>query len=409
MINATNNLFMNYKNKNLNQKNFSLETQMIRGGSLRSNFGETSEAIYLNSGFCYNDAETAESRFNGQEPGFVYSRYVNPSLKMLEDRLAMLENAEASCVMASGMSAVFASIMCQIKAGDHLIASRVLFGSCYHIVTKILPNFGIEVTLVDGTNHQEWQSAIKKNTKVVFIETPANPTLEIIDLKFVSSLCKAHQITLIVDNIFATSYTQNALELGADVVVYSTTKHFDGQGRTLGGAVLGSQNFIKEILLPFHRHTGPALSPFNAWVVFKALETFHLRMQKHCESAKKIANFLENHKKISRVFYPELKSHPQHEIACQQMKNGGTMIAFETVGNKKDCFKFMNSLQIIDISNNLGDAKSLITNPSTTTHSNISLDEQKKIGITETMCRLSVGLENVDDLINDLKNSLDKI
>jgi len=400
---------MNYKNKNLDQKNFSIETQMIRGGSLRSNFGETSEAIYLNSGFCYNDAETAESRFNGQDPGFVYSRYVNPSLKMLEDRLAILENAESCSVMASGMSAVFASIMCQIKAGDHFIASRVLFGSCYHIATKILPNYGIEVTLVDGTNHDEWRKSIKKNTKIVFIETPANPTLEIIDLEFVSKLCKANNITLIVDNIFASSYSQNALKMGADIVVYSTTKHFDGQGRTLGGAVLGSQNFIKEILLPFHRHTGPALSPFNAWIIFKSLETYHMRMQKHCDSAKKIAEFLENHPKISRTYYPELKSHKQFEIAKKQMINGGTMIAFETIGNKKDCFKFMNSLQIIDISNNLGDSKSLITHPSTTTHSNISIDEQRKIGINETMCRLSVGLENSDDLINDLKNSLDKI
>jgi O-succinylhomoserine sulfhydrylase len=400
---------MNYKNKNLNQKNFSQETQMIRSGSLRSNFGETSEAIYLNSGFCYNDAETAESRFNGQDPGFVYSRYVNPSLKMLEDRLAILENAEATCVMASGMSAVFSSIMCQIKAGDHFIASRVLFGSCYHIATKILPNYGIEVTLVDGTNHDEWRKANKKNTKIVFIETPANPTLEIIDIEFVAKLCKTNGIALIVDNIFASSYSQNALKMGADIVVYSTTKHFDGQGRTLGGAVLGSQNFIKEVLLPFHRHTGPALSPFNAWIIFKSLETYHMRMQKHCESAKKIAEFLQNHPKVSHAYYPELKSHPQFEIAKKQMSNGGTMIAFETIGNKKDCFKFMNSLQIIDISNNLGDSKSLITHPSTTTHSNISIDEQRKIGINETMCRLSVGLENCDDLINDLKNSLDKI
>jgi len=284
-----------------------------------------------------------------------------------------------------------------------------LFGSCYHIATKILPNYGIEVTLVDGTNHDEWRKSIKKNTKIVFIETPANPTLEIIDLEFVSKLCKANNITLIVDNIFASSYSQNALKMGADIVVYSTTKHFDGQGRTLGGAVLGSQNFIKEILLPFHRHTGPALSPFNAWIIFKSLETYHMRMQKHCDSAKKIAEFLENHPKISRTYYPELKSHKQFEIAKKQMINGGTMIAFETIGNKKDCFKFMNSLQIIDISNNLGDSKSLITHPSTTTHSNISIDEQRKIGINETMCRLSVGLENSDDLINDLKNSLDKI
>ena len=400
---------MNYKNKNLDFSKFGTETKMIRGGSLRSNFGETSEAIYLNSGFCYNSAEIAESRFNGEDPGYVYSRYVNPSLKMLEDRLALLEGCESACVMASGMSAVFASIMCQIKAGDHLIASRVLFGSCFHIVTKILPNYGIEVTLVDGTNHDEWKNAFKKNTKVVFIETPANPNLEIIDIKFVADLAKKNGASLIVDNIFASSYSQNAFDFGADIVVYSTTKHLDGQGRTLGGAVLGSQSFIKETLLPFHRHTGPALSPFNAWIIFKALETYQMRMENHCSNAKKIAEFLENHSKIQKVYYPELKSHKQFNIAQKQMKNGGAMIAFETAGGKKTCFDFMNSLQIIDISNNLGDAKSLITHPSTTTHSNISLEDQKKIGINETMCRLSVGLESVEDLINDLKNGLDKI
>ena len=392
---------MNYKNKNLDFSKLHNETKMIRGGSLRSNFGETSEAVYLNSGFCYNSAEIAESRFNGEDPGYVYSRYVNPSLKMLEDRLALLEGCESACVMASGMAAVFASIMCQIKAGDHFIASRVLFGSCFHIATKILPNYGIEVTLVDGTNHDEWKNAFKKNTKVVFIETPANPNLEIIDIKFVADLAKKHGACLIVDNIFASSYSQNAFELGADVVIYSTTKHFDGQGRTLGGAVLGSQSFVKEILLPFHRHTGPALSPFNAWIIFKALETYQMRMERHCSNAKKIAEFLEGHKKIQKVYYPELKSHKQFEIAKKQMKNGGSMIAFEIVGNKKSCFNFMNSLQIIDISNNLGDSKSLITHPSTTTHSNISLEDQKKIGIFESMCRLSVGLENAEDLIND--------
>jgi O-succinylhomoserine sulfhydrylase len=400
---------MNYKNKNLDFSKVGVETKMIRGGSLRSNFGETSEAIYLNSGFCYNSAEIAESRFNGEDPGYVYSRYVNPSLKMLEDRLALLEGCESACVMASGMSAVFASIMCQVKAGDHLIASRVLFGSCFHIVTKILPNYGVEVTLVDGTNHDEWKNAFKKNTKVVFIETPANPNLEIIDIKFVADLTKKWGASLIVDNIFASSYSQNAFDFGADIVIYSTTKHFDGQGRTLGGAVLGSQSFIKETLLPFHRHTGPALSPFNAWVIFKALETYQMRMERHCANAKKIAEFLENHPKIQKVYYPELKSHKQFAIAQKQMKNGGAMIAFEILGTKKTCFNFMNSLQIIDISNNLGDSKSLITHPSTTTHSNISLEDQKKIGINEGMCRLSVGLENVEDLINDLKNGLDKI
>ncbi len=400
---------MNYCNKNNNLSQLHPETLAIRAGNFRSNFGETSEAIFLNSGFCYNSAETAESRFNGTDPGYVYSRYVNPSLKMLEDKISALEGCEATCVMASGMSAVFASIMCQLKAGDHFIASRVLFGSCYHIATKILPNYGIEVSLIDGTNHQEWEKAFKSNTKVVFIETPANPNLEIIDIEFVAKLCKKNQACLIVDNIFASLYSQNSFEFGADVVVYSTTKHFDGQGRTLGGAVLGKQQFIKEVLLPFHRHTGPALSPFNAWVILKSLETYFLRMEKQCFNANKIAEFLQNSPKIKKVLYPQLPSHPQHLIAKKQMKNGGTMIAFEVGNCKNDAFSFLNSLQIVDISNNLGDSKSLITHPATTTHSNIAQADQLAIGITDNMCRLSVGLEHYQDLINDLNNALNKI
>lgn len=397
---------MNYKNKNIDFSKLKLETQMVRGGTIRTNFGETSEAIFFNSGFAYNSAETAESRFNGEEPGYVYSRYVNPTLEMLEKKLALLEGAQKACVMASGMAAVFASIMCQIKAGDHFIASKVLFGSCYHIATKILPNYGIDVTLVDATDPEAFARAFRKNTKVVFIETPANPNLEIIDIKMVAKLCKKHKASLIVDNIFASPYCQKSLELGADIVVYSTTKHMDGQGRSLGGCVIGTEYFIKEILLPFHRHTGPAMSPFNAWIVLKSLETFTLRIERHCENAEKIAKFLESHKKIKRVLYPTLKSHPQYDVARKQMNKGGAMLAFEVKGNKKQTFAFMNKLQIIDISNNLGDTKSLLTHPATTTHSNISSDEQEKIGITESMCRLSVGLENVDDLINDLTQAL---
>lgn len=397
---------MNYTNKKLDFKNLRAETKMVRGGTMRSNFGETSEAIFLNSGFCYNSAEVAESRFNGVDPGYVYSRYVNPSLKMLEDKLALIEDAPSALVMGSGMAAVFASIMCQIKAGDHLIASKVLFGSCFYIVTKVLPNYGIDVTLVDGTSEDEWKKAFKKNTKLVFIETPANPNLEIIDMKFVSKLCKKHKAQLIVDNIFASSYCQKPFDFGADIVVYSTTKHIDGQGRALGGAVLGSEKFIKEVLLPFHRHTGPALSPFNAWIALKALETFGLRMERHCSNAKKLAEFLESHPKMQRVLYPTLKSHPQYKIAKQQMNNGGTMISLEVKGGKKAAFAFMNKLKIVDISNNFGDSKTLITHPSTTTHSSISREEQEKIGITESMCRLSVGLENIDDLIDDFKQAL---
>ncbi len=397
---------MNYKNKTTDFKKLHPDTQMVRGGTFRSNFGETSEAIFLNSGFCYNSAEVAESRFNGVDPGYVYSRYVNPSLKMLEEKMALLEGAEAACVMGSGMAAVFASIMCQIKAGDHFIASRVLFGSCFYIATKILPNYGIDVTLVDGVNEEEWRKAFKKNTKVVFIETPANPTLEVIDIRFVSDLCKKHGAHLIVDNIFVSPFAQKPLELGADSVVYSTTKHLDGQGRTLGGCVVGNQHFIKEVLLPFHRHTGPALSPFNAWIVLKALETFSLRMERHCASTQKIAEFLETHPKVKKVLYPTLKSHAQFEIAQKQMKNGGTVIALEIKGGKAEAFAFMNRLQIIDISNNFGDSKSLITHPAATTHSSIAREDQEKIGITQSMCRLSIGLEHVDDLIADLNQAL---
>ena len=397
---------MSYNNKDTDFTHLKPETQMVRGGTIRSNFGETSEAIFLNSGFCYNSAEVAESRFNGEEPGYVYSRYLNPSLKMLEDKLALLEGAESACVMASGMAAVFASMMCQLKTGDHVIASKVLFGSCFYIVTQILPKYGIEVTLVDGPDAKAWEDAFQANTKVVFIESPANPNLEIIDVKFVGDLCKKHNACFIVDNIFSTPFCQKPLELGADLVVYSTTKHMDGQGRTLGGCVLGKEEFIKETLLPFHRHTGPAMSPFNAWIVLKSLETFSLRIERQCDNAQKIAEFLETHPAIKRAIYPTLKSHPQYEIAQKQMSGGGAMVAFEVNGDKSDTFAFMNALKIVDISNNLGDSKTLITHPATTTHSNIEAEERAKIGISESLCRLSVGLEHVDDLIADLKQAL---
>lgn len=396
----------NYKNKNIDFSTKNIETQLIRGGTLRSNFGETSEAIFMNSGFCYNNAETAETRFNGEDPGYVYSRYLNPTLKMLEDRLSLIEGAEKCCVLASGMAAVFASIMCQIKAGDHLIASKVLFGSCNHIITKILPNYGVEISLIDGKNEEEWKKSFKKNTKMVFIESPANPNLELIDIKFVADLCKKNEAIFIVDNIFATPYTQKPLELGADIVVYSTTKHMDGSGKSLGGAVLGREEFITETLLPFHRHTGPALSPFNAWLVLKSLETFTLRVEKQCKNALEIAKFLDSHPKIKKTIYPELKSHPQYDIFKKQMSKGGSLIAFEIEGGKKNAFHFMNQLKLIDISNNLGDSKSLITHPATTTHFNMGEEGRKEVGITDDLCRLSVGLENIDDLIADIKNAL---
>ena len=393
--------------KKTKKSEWQLDTNLVRGGLRRSNFGETSEAIFMNSGFCYDSAETAESRFNGVAPGFVYSRYSNPTLATLEDRLSLMEKAERCCVMASGMAAVFASMMCQLKSGDHVVASKVLFGSCYYIITQILPRFGIEYTLVDGANLDEWRSAFKKNTTVVFVETPANPTLDIVDIAEVAKICKKYKASLIIDNVFSTPLLQHPLELGADIVVYSTTKHIEGQGRCLGGAVLSNQKFIDEVLLPFHRHTGPAMSPFNAWVTLKGLETLTLRVARHCENAKKIADFLEKDPKISRVFYPSLKSHPHYAIAKKQMANGGPMIAFEVKGGKKAAFKFMNKLKVIDISNNLGDAKSLITHPASTTHSNIDAKEKAKIGITDSLLRLSVGIEDINDLISDIKQGLE--
>ncbi len=392
--------------KKENQESWKTNTKLVRGGTLRSNFGETSEAIFLNSGFCYESAEVAESRFNGEAPGFVYSRYCNPTLAMLEERLALLEGAEAACVVASGMAAVFASIASQIRPGEHLIASKVLFGSCYYIATEIMPRLGIEVTLVDGKNLEEWEAAFKDNTKYVFIESPSNPNLELVDVEAVAKLCKKHNAFFIVDNVFASPLLQHPLELGADCVVYSTTKHIDGQGRCLGGAVLGSKEFIEDIVTPFHRHTGPAMSPFNAWVFLKGLETLEIRMQRHCDNADKVAQFLENSKKVERVLFPGLTSHPQYDLAKKQMERGGNMIAFEVKGGKDAAFAFMNKLKIIDICNNLGDSKSLITHPASTTHSNIEPEEQVKLDITQGMMRLSVGLEDVDDLINDISQAL---
>lgn len=389
-----------------NQKNWKTSTKLVRGGTMRSNFGETSEAIFMNSGFCYDSAETAESRFNGEAPGFVYSRYSNPTLAMLEERLRLLEGAEQACVVASGMAAVFASIACQVRPGEHLIASKVLFGSCYYIATQILPRLGVEVTLVDGKNLKEWEQAFKKNTKYVFIETPSNPNLELVDIAAVAKMCKAHGVFFIVDNVFASPLYQHPLELGADCVIYSTTKHIEGQGRCLGGAVLGTAEFLTEKLIPFHRHTGPAMSPFNAWITLKGLETLDIRMERHCDNAEKVAKFLETNNKIKRVIYPGLPSHPQYELAQRQMDRGGNLIAFELKGGKEAAFAFMNKLKIIDISNNLGDSKTLITHPATTTHSNIAAEERAGLDITDGMLRISIGLENADDLIGDLERAL---
>ncbi len=382
-------------------------TSLVRGGLERSGFGETSEALFLSSGFVYDSAEAAEARFKGEAEGFVYSRYGNPTVRMFEERLAALEGAEACFATASGMAAVFASMMCHLKTGDRVVASRALFGSCHHIITQILPRFGIETRLVDGADLEQWREALAPGAAMVFLESPANPTLDLIDIPEVCALARAAGALVIVDNVFATPLLQKPFELGADIVVYSATKHIDGQGRCLGGAVLGSRSYIDETLQPFMRHTGPALSPFNAWVMLKGLETLELRVARQCEIALTLAELLQDQDGVARVLYPGLPSHPHHDLAQQQMTGFGTLIAFELPGGKAQAFRFLNALELIDISNNLGDAKSLITHPATTTHRAMGPEGRAQIGVTDGMLRLSVGLEDPEDLAEDLLQALE--
>ncbi|MCX7349993.1 MAG: O-succinylhomoserine sulfhydrylase [Alphaproteobacteria bacterium] len=377
-------------------------TKLVRGGLDRTKHGETSEALFLNSGFVYDQPETAESRFAGEDDGYVYGRYGNPTVTMFEERLALLEGAEACYAVASGMAAVFGALACQLKAGDHLVASRALFGSCYQIVTSILPRFGIKTTLVDGHDLNAWKEAITSDTRCVFLETPSNPGLEVIDLEAVCAIAKARGANIVVDNIFATPILQRPLEYGADVIVYSGTKHMDGQGRVLGGAIMSTRKFKDDQLKPFLRHTGPSISPFNAWVLLKGLETMKLRVEAQSHAALKVAQALEAMPGIARVLYPHLDSHPQALLCRKQMKLGGTMVTFEVEGGKKKAFDLLRNLGIIDISNNLGDAKSLLTHPASTTHRNIGAEARAMMGITDGMLRLSVGLEDTADLIGDL-------
>jgi O-succinylhomoserine sulfhydrylase len=381
-------------------------TKLIRGGLNRSEHGETSEAIYLTSGYVYEDPETAERRFNGEEEGFIYGRYGNPTVSMLEERFRLLEGAEACYAVASGMSAAWGSLACQLKAGDHIVASKSLFGSCYQIITSIMPRFGVTHTLVDGTDPAAWKAAMRPETKVVFFETPSNPLLEVLDVKMICDIAHAHGACAIVDNVFATPILQKPLESGADVVFYSNTKHTDGQGRVFGGMILSTKKFKEELLKPFLRHTGPTLSPFNAWVLLKGMETMKLRVEAACYSAAAIADALADSNVIERVYYPHHKSHAQYDLAKRQMKMGGTMIAFDVKGGKAEAFDVLRKLKIIDISNNLGDAKSLITHPATTTHKNIGPDARKLMGIKDGNLRLSVGLEDVEDLVGDLNQAL---
>ncbi|SMF13616.1 O-succinylhomoserine sulfhydrylase [Tistlia consotensis] len=381
-------------------------TRLVRGGLERSPHGETSEALYLTSGFVYETAASAEARFKGEEEGYVYSRYGNPTVTMFEERIAGLEGAEACFATASGMAAVFSALACQLSAGDRLVASRALFGSCFQVVTQILPRFGVETVLVDGTDLEAWKRELAKGAKVVFFETISNPTLEVLDLPAIVALAKAAGATVVADNVFSTPLLLRPIEHGADVSVYSGTKHIDGQGRCLGGAILCSRKFHDDRLLPFVRHTGPALSPFNAWTLLKGLETLELRVERQARTAQAVAEWLEAHPAVTRVVYPGLASHPQHALAARLLEGFGTVVTFEVQGGKEAAFRLLDSLEIVDISNNLGDAKSLITHPATTTHRSMPEEQRRATGITPGLVRLSPGLESAEDLLADLEQGL---
>jgi O-succinylhomoserine sulfhydrylase len=388
------------------QRKWQPETQAVRGATVRSQFDETSEAIFLNSGYVYKTAEEAEAAFNQEIERYVYSRFRNPTVTMFEQRLALLEGAEDCRATSSGMAAVFAALASHLSAGDRLVASRALFGSCQYICTELLPRMGVITEIVDGRDTDQWKAALATPAHAVFLESPSNPGLEVIDVAQVCELAHTAGATVFVDNVFATAELQRPLEFGADVIIYSATKHIDGQGRCLGGAVLGTKSFIEDTLTPFIRHTGPSLSPFNAWVLLKGLETLSLRIGRHCDSALEIATHLSSKSEFSQVLYPELPSHPQHDLAMQQMKRGGTVVALELAGGKESAFKFLNALKVIDISNNLGDAKSLMCHPATTTHQRLTDDEKATVGITPGFLRFSVGLESVRDLIADINQAL---
>jgi O-succinylhomoserine sulfhydrylase len=384
-------------------------TLLVRGGASRTPYDETSEALFMTSGFVYDDAAAAEAAFAEDGSRYVYSRYRNPTVAMFEERLRLVEGAEACRATASGMAAVFAALLCRLRAGQRVVSSRALFGSCHYIVSELLPRWGIETVLLDGRDLGAWEAALAGGAALAFCESPSNPTMEIIDLAGVARLAHRAGALFVVDNVFATPLLQQPLALGADVVVYSATKHIDGQGRCLGGAVLASEKFIKEDLGQFYRHTGPSLSPFNAWLLLKGLETLELRVDRQCRTAAAIAQHLETHPKVARVLYPGLPSHPQYALACRQMKQGGSLVGFEVVGGKEDCFRFLDALRLVDISNNLGDAKSLVTHPATTTHSRLKPEVRAELGISDSLVRLSAGLEAEADLIADLDQALARV
>jgi len=395
--------------KHPDAKNWRLATKMVRGGTNRSQFGETSEGLFLTSGYVYPSAEEAAARFAGESEGMIYSRFANPTVGMFEERMALLEGADAARATATGMAAVTAAMLCYLNTGDHVVSARALFGSCRYVVDTLLPRFGVDHTFVDGRDNDQWAAAVRPNTKMFFLETPANPTLDIIDIKAVIDIAHAAGARVIVDNVFATPILQRPMEYDADVVVYSATKHIDGQGRCLGGAILAGEEFINDYVHTFLRQTGPSLSPFNAWVLLKSLETLDLRVRQMCRNALEVADFIADQKKFSKVLYPGRPDHPQHELAMSQMDMGGSVITVEIKGGQAAAFRFANSLSIIDISNNLGDSKTLITHPRTTTHQRLSEEERQEMGITEGTLRLSVGLEDPADLKEDLAQALSSV
>jgi len=380
------------------------QTMAVRGGQTRSEFQETSEALYLTSGYAYESPEEAEARFKGAE-GFTYTRFGNPTVSMFEARVAALEGAPVARGTASGMAAVTATFLCSLRSGDHVVGAKAMFGACRYVIEEILPRFGITNTLVDGEDVEQWADAMRPETRLLFLETPANPTLAIVDLKAVAEIAHKGGARLVVDNAFASPALQRPMEFGADIVVHSSTKYIDGQGRALGGVILCKEDFLKDHLQVFLRNTGPSMSPFNAWVHLKSLETLDLRMKAHSASAARVADFLAAQTKVGRVLYPFRKDHPQEELARAQMKAGGGIVTFD-VGSKEKAFRLENALQLIDISNNLGDAKSLITHPATTTHQRLSPEARAGLGVSEGMLRLSVGLEDADDLCEDLDQAL---
>jgi len=382
------------------------ETELVQGGTLRSQFSETSEALFLTQGHVYESAEQCEKRFSGDDPGFIYARFSNPTVAMFEKRIALLEGAEAARATATGMAAVTAALMGLLRAGDHVVAAQALFGSCRYVIEELLPRFGVESTLIDGTDLGAWQAALRPNTKVFFLESPANPTLEVIDIAAVAKIAKAAGTKLIVDNVFATPIWQKPLALGADCVTYSATKHIDGQGRCLGGVILASAQFINDHIQTFLRQTGPAMSPFNAWVLLKGLETLSLRVERQTSTAAKLADWLADQDKVTKLIFPGRKDHPQAEIIARQMGGPSTLIALEVKGGKAGAFRFLNALKIFRISNNLGDAKSLAVHPATTTHQRFTPEVRATMGVGDGLVRLSVGLEHPDDLLADLKAAL---